>query len=139
MTTSTDTALSTDARRHPWVPWVAAVAGAAFLLKAVLIIASGDRIGDAPMAVLYLGGLFLGVVAAVGFGLRRERTAAKVAVAAGGVALLVMWIMGLGDLLTPLVALVSEAEHVQVEVPIGVAGAVLLAAGWLGFSRDTGR
>lgn len=125
--------------RHTWVPYVAAAAGAAFLLKAVLIIASSDGIADAPMVVLYFGGLLLGVVAAVGAGLRQRRTGAKLAVALGGVVLLVLWIMGLGDLLEPVISLVSDAEHVGDEVPVGVAGAVLLGLAWLGFSRDADR
>jgi len=129
----------TRGARHTWVPYVAAAAGAALLLKAVLIIASGDSIPDAPMVVLYLGGVLLGVVAAVGGGLRRQRTGARVGVALGGVVLLVLWIVGLGDLLEPVISLVSDAEHVGDEVPVGVAGAVLLGLAWLGFSRDADR
>lgn len=74
--TTTQTAGPTIAPRHTWVPYVGAAAGAALLLKAVLIIGSGNDVGEGPMAVLYLGGLLLGVVAAVGAGLRRHGVAA---------------------------------------------------------------
>lgn len=52
--------------------------------------------------------------------------------------LLVLWIMGLGDALKPLVGVVSDAEHVQ-EVPVGLAGLVLLVLAWAGWSRDVAR
>lgn len=137
--TTTETARPTTARRHTWVPYVAAAAGACLLLKAVLIIGSGNAVGDGPMAVLYLLGLLLGVVAAIGAGLRRDRVGLRIAVAAGGVVLLLLWIMGLGDALKPLVGAVSDAEHVKNEVPVGLAGLALLGLAWLGFSRDTRR
>jgi hypothetical protein len=114
------------------------VAGAALLLKAVLIIGSGNEVGEGPMAVLYLLGLAVGVVAAIGAGLRRERLGARIGVALGGAVLLVAWIMGIGDALKPAVAVLSDAAHVQDEVPIGLAGAVLLGLSWWGFTRDTG-
>lgn len=126
----------TTAARHRWVPYVAAAAGAALLLKAVLIIGSSNAVADGPMAVLYLGGLLLAGVAAVGAGLRRERIAARVGVALAGVVLLAVWIMGLGDSLKPLIAAVSDAEHVQAEVPVALAGVALLALAWRGWSGD---
>jgi hypothetical protein len=132
MTTSTR-------RRHTWVPYVGAAAGAALLLKAVLIIGSGNGVSDGPMAVLYLLGVLLGVVAAVGAGLRRDGVGTRIATAAGGALLFLAWITGLGDGLKPLAALVSDAEHVQVETPIGLAGVVLLGLSWWGFTRDTRR
>lgn len=139
MTTTTHhEPLASGTRRHAWVPYVGAAAGSALLLKAVLIIASGNAVGDGPMAVLYLLGLLLGAAAAVGAGLRRDRLALKLAVGAGGVLALLLWIVGVGDSLKPLVALVSDAEHVQVEVPVALAGAALLGLSWLGWSRDVG-
>jgi hypothetical protein len=135
----TSTSPAPPETRHTWVPYVGAVAGAALLLKAVLIVGSGNAVGDGPMAVLYLLGVLLGVVAAVGAGLRRDRIGTRIATAAGGALLLLAWITGLGDGLKPLVALASDAEHVQVETPIGLAGAVLLGLSWWGFTRDTRR
>lgn len=134
--TSTQTAQPTTARRHTWVPYVGAAAGACLLLKAVLIIGSDNAVGDGPMAILYLLGLLLGAVAAVGAGLRRDRVAVRIAIALTGVVALMLWIMGLGDALKPVVALVSDAPHVKDEVPVGLAGAVLLALSWRGWSHD---
>jgi hypothetical protein len=122
--------------RHTWVPWVAALAGAAFTLKVTLILASDNEMAEGPLAVLYLSGLLLGVVAAVGAGLRQHGALRSVAVGGGSALLLVMWIMGLGDLLKPVVGVVSDAEHVQVEVPILLAGLVLLGLAWWARSRD---
>lgn len=139
MTTTETARTTTMSARHRWVPYVAAAAGAAFVLKAALIIGSGNAVGDGPMAVLYLGGLLLGLVAAVGAGLRRERASARIAVAVAGVVLLVLWIMGLGDSLKPVIGALSDAEHVKDEVPVALAGLVLLGLAWLGFSRDTRR
>ena len=134
--TTTQTAQPTTAHRHTWVPCVGAAAGACLLLKAVLIIGSDNAVGDGSMAVLYLLGLILGAVAAVGAGLRRDRVSVRVAVALAGVVVLVLWIIGLGDVLEPAIALISDAEHVQAEVPVGLAGIVLLALSWRGWSRD---
>lgn len=125
--------------RHTWVPYVGAAAGAALLLKAALIIGSGNQVADAPMAVLYLLGLALGLVAAVGAGLRRDRMPVRVTTAVGAAILLLLWITGLGDALKPVVGLLTDAEHVQVETPVGLAGVVLLAMAWWGFCRDAQR
>lgn len=134
--TSTQTAQPTTAHRHTWAPYVGAAAGACLLLKAVLIIGSDNAVGDGPMAILYLLGLLLGAVAAVGAGLRRDRAAVRIAIALTGVVALMLWIMGLGDALKPVVALLSDAQHVKNEVPVGLAGAVLLTLSWRGWSHD---
>ena len=122
---------------HAWVPYVAALAGAAYLLKTVLAVTTEDGVDAGPVyAVLYFAGLALGLAAAIGTGLRRDRIAARVGVALGLSVLLVAWVMGLGEVLEPVVGVVSDAKSVQDEIPIGVAGAVLLVLGYLGFSRD---
>lgn len=136
------TTLTTDAPttvRHSWVPWVAALAGAAYVLKVSLILATDDRISGAPMAVLYLGGLALGLAAAVGAGLRQRGALRGIGVGFGSAVLLVAWIMGLGEVLEPALATVSDAKHVQEEVPILVAGLVLLGLAWRARSRDLER
>ncbi len=135
MTTTLTTPVPTTAR-HTWVPWVAALSGAAYVLKVSLILATDDRISGAPMAVLYLGGLALGLAAAVGAGLRQRGVLRSLAVGVGSAVLLVAWIMGLGEVLEPAVATVSDAVHVQEEVPIMVAGLVLLGLAWRARVRD---
>lgn len=122
--------------RHTWVPWVAALAGAAFTLKAVLILASNNELPEGPLAILYLSGLALGLVASVGAGLRQRGALKSVGVGFGAVVLLVMWIMGLGDALKPVIGVVSDAEHVKAEVPVLLAGLVLLGLAWQARSRD---
>jgi hypothetical protein len=122
--------------RHTWVPWVAALAGAAFTLKVLLILGSGNGVPEEPMAVLYLTGLALGVAAGVGAGLRQQGVLRGLAVGAGSVVLLVLWIMGLGDALKPVVAVVSDAQHVKDEVPVLLAGLVLLGLAWRGRAHD---
>lgn len=122
--------------RHSWVPWVAALAGAAYTLKVSLILASGNGGPDWPYAVLYLAGLALGLAAAVGAGLRQPGPLRGAAVGLGSAVLLVAWVMGLGEVLEPVVGLVSDTTYVQEEVPILVAGLVLLALAWWARSRD---
>ena len=122
--------------RHTWVPWVAALAGAAFTLKVLLIFASGDGLPDTPVAVLYLSGLALGLIASVGAGLRQPSVLRGVAVGLGCAFLLVAWIMGLGEVLEPVAGLVSDADYVREEAPILVAGLVLLALAWAARARD---
>lgn len=125
----------TRTARHTWVPYVAAGAGAVLALKAVLVMATDDG-SPGAMAVLYLLGLLLGLVAAVGAGLRQRGWARSLAVGLGGAVLLVLWIMGLGDALKPVVGLVTDDQHAKDEVPILLAGLVLLALGWRGRARD---
>lgn len=130
--------MDTTARHphHTWVPWVAALAGAALTLKVVLIFASGNGGPDWPYAVLYLAGLALGLVAAVGAGLRQSGLLRQIAVGLGAAALLVAWIMGLGEALEPVVGAFTDTRYVQEETPILVAGLVLLALAWFARSRD---
>jgi hypothetical protein len=128
--------MGTEHPRHAWVPYVAGLAGGALLLKAALIIASGNQVDPRPMAVLYLTGLACGLVAAIGAGLRRRHVLSKIALALGLTTLLGAWIIGLSDAVEPLIAVVSEAAHVVDEVPVGAAGLVILLAAWFGFTRD---
>lgn len=135
MTTTTANTTAGTTARHPWVPYLAAGAGAALSLKAVLVVATDDG-GPGAMAVLYLGGLLLGLGAAVGAGLRQPGRLRGLAVGAGSSLLLVLWIMGLGDSLKPLVGAVSESEAVQAEAAVLLAGLVLLALAWRARVRD---
>ena len=125
------------AARHSWFPYAAAAAGAILLLKASLVMASEDGANASVAGVMYLVGLLLGLAAAVGAGLRRTSRAATFAVAIGGILLLVMWITSLSDVLGGLVALVSDSAVLQDEIPVAVAGVVLIGIGALAFHRDT--
>lgn len=125
-----------NAPRHTWVPYVAAAAGAAFTLKVMLIFASGNAVSETPMVVLYLGGLLLGIVAAVGTGLRQPVLGRRIAVGLGLTVLLILWIMGLGEAVEPVVGLFSDAKYIQEETPILLAGLVLLALAFRARSRD---
>lgn len=122
--------------RHTWVPWVAALAGAALTLKIVLIAVGGDGMPDTPFAILYLGGLALGLAASVGVGLRQRGVLRSLGLGLGSAALLLAWIMGLGEVLEPLIGLVTSSTTAQEEGPILVAGLVLLALAWRARTRD---
>jgi hypothetical protein len=124
-------------RRHTWVPYAAATAGALLLLKGVLIVASNDGIGDTPVVVMYFGGLLVGLVAVVGLGLRQASVPARIAIGFGASVLFVMWIMGFGSILNPIVEAFSDAKVARDEVPVAVAGAVLLAVAGRVFVNDT--
>ena len=134
--TSTQNTNSSTVSRHRWVPAVGALAGLALTVKAGLIIGTGDAIAEQPMAILYLSGIAVGVASAIGFGLRRSRLALRLAVAVGAPLLLVAWIMGLGEVVEPLFHLVSDAQYVRDEGPIGLLGVTLLAAAYVGYSHD---
>lgn len=125
----------TRTARHTWVPYAAAAAGAVLSLKAVLVMATDDGAPSA-MGVLYLLGLLLGLVAAVGAGLRQRGWARSVGIGIGAAVLLVMWIMGLGDLLKPVIGAVTDSDTAKDEVPILLAGLVLLALAWRGRAHD---
>lgn len=114
--------------RHAWVPYVAVVAGTLLLLKAVLIIGSGNDISEGAMAVLYLGGLLLGLVAAVGAGLR-QRKGRRTLVGVGCAFGLLLFVMVLTDGLAGLFTVFSDAAWVADEGPIGLLGLILIALG----------
>jgi len=128
--------MTSSTARHTWVPWVAALSGAAYTLKVTLILATDNTMPEAPLGVLYLSALALGLVAAVGAGLRQRAAVRRVAVGFGSALLLVAWIMGLGEVLEPLLAQVSDARHVQEEVPILLAGLMLLGLAWRARADD---
>lgn len=124
------------APRHTWVPAVAALAGAALTLKIVLIAAGGDGMSDTPFAVLYLSGLGLGLAASAGVGLRQRGVLRSLGFGVGSAALLLAWIMGLGEVVEPLVGLVTSSTTAKEEAPILLAGLVLLALAWRARARD---
>lgn len=119
------------------MPYVAAAAGTVLALKAVLVMASDDGAPTA-MGVLYLVGLLLGLIAAIGAASRQHGVVRRVGVGLGCAALLVLWILGLGDVLKPVVGLVTDYQHAKNEVPILLAGSVLIGLAWSARARDLG-
>jgi hypothetical protein len=115
-----------------WVPYVSVVAGAAFLISSAIVFATdGD---EPPVSVaLYFGGIALAAAAGIGFGLTRRR-GRRALVAVGSVVLVVAWVMGIGDLLTPFFELFSDKEYAGDEGPSVLIGLLLLVlgarAGW---------
>ena len=139
MTSTTTTAAHTEpnhAARHTWVPAVGAVAGTMLAAKAGLIIGSRNTVGDGAMAVLYLGGIAIGLVAAIGLGLRRRSVGLRVVVAIAAPLLLLGWVTTLGEIVEPVVAAFADSLYVREEAAVGVLGVVLLVASYLGFRRD---
>ena len=122
--------------RHTWMPYVAAVAGVALLTKGLIAAAQGDESPDLATAVLYLGGIALGIAAAVGTGLRQPSPLRKVAVGTGLSLLLVAWMIGLGELVEPVITLFTDVESRRQELPIAFAGLVVLGLAWRARSND---
>ena len=112
-----------------WVPYAAVAAGATLLLGSAITYSRHEDGGAVPIA-LYFAGLALALVAAIGFGLRQRR-GRRALVAVGASLLLVVWVMGLGDQLTPLFEIFSDEQYVSDEGPITILGFVLLAVGAL--------
>ncbi|HVE97593.1 MAG TPA: hypothetical protein VNA12_00245 [Mycobacteriales bacterium] len=133
--------MSATPARHSWAPYVAALAGTILVLKVALVIGSSNEALDGPMGpVSHLGGVGLGVVAVVGFGLRQAGgRGRRIALSVAFALLFVAWIMGLGDMFEPAIRVFSDAVHVLDEVPIGIAGAALLVLAYVGWSRDQDR
>lgn len=123
--------------RLTWVPYVAAVGGAALIVKGSLIIATDNATSEGAMGALYLAGLALGVVAAIGAGLRQRGWIRGLLVGLGSTVALLAWITTLSDAFKPVVGLVSSTEHVQVEVPVVLAGLVVTALALGARARDT--
>ena len=136
MTTVSTQQPSTTPRRHPWVPIVGALGGAAFVLDCAFVLAFDNTFPDAPLIVMYDVAILLGVISGVGLGLRRTALWARIAVAVGAPLLVLAWIVGLGEVVEPLVAMFSDKQYVQDEVPPGLLGVVLLAASYVGFRHD---
>lgn len=129
MTTTTTTPTDPTAVQvhHSWVPYVAITAGAALLLKVVLIIASEDTVADGITGPLYLGSMLLGLAAALGAGLRRPRRRALAAV--GFCVAFVLYVIAFSDAMKPLFESFSDKAYVIDEGPLGLLGLALLALG----------
>jgi hypothetical protein len=134
-TTLETTATTSRSGQHGWAAYAAITAGGALLLKSLLIIGSGDSVPTAPMAVLYLTGIALALAAAVGTGLRQRR-GRRAVVGFALFAFVALWIVMLGDALTPIFELFSDEAYVGDEGPVGVLGIALLAFGSVLGRRD---
>lgn len=118
-----------------WPAYAAVVAGAALLLKAVLIIGSENAVAEGPMTALFLGGLLLALAAAIGCGLQQRR--GRRALTAVGLSLaVVFYVIGLSDGVGSAFAQLSDAPWVGDEGPVGLLGVVLLALGARGRARS---
>lgn len=116
-----------------WVPYVAITAGATLLVKAVIVVASDDEVLTATTGWMYLVGLLLAAAAAVGYAMSRRY---RVLTGVGLVLAIVAWVIGVGDLLTPLFEVFSDSEYLADEGPIGLLGVVLLGLGARGQLRS---
>ena len=126
----------TTAPRHTWVPLVGALAGAAFAAKYALMMSAGSAASDNVYAVLWFAGTGLGAVAGVGLGLRRRVAWQRVVVGIAAPALVLAWIMGLGEILEPVAAGIGHNADEATEFPLGLLGVVLVAASYLGYRND---
>jgi hypothetical protein len=113
--------------KNTWVPYVAIAAGAVLITKAVIIISSDDEVLTATTGWMHLIGLLLAVVATVGYAVGRDRHRTLVGV--GLVLALVAWVIGVGDLLTPVFEVFSDSDYLGDEGPLALLGVVLLALG----------
>lgn len=117
-----------------WVPYAAVAAGAAHLISSAMVFATD---GDEPAVsvALFFVGNALALAAAIGFGLSRRR-GRRALTAIGLSVLVVAWVMGIGDLLTPVFEAFSDKDYVSDEGPLVLMGLVLLGLGaWAGRSR----
>ncbi len=121
------TTLEPTTTRYGWVPFVAIASGAGFLLMSALVFATKDDI-DAPAAAIYLASILLALAAAIGQGLRSKQ-GRRALVGVGLCLAVVAWVMGVGDLLTPLFEQLSDKEYVSDQGPIALLGLVLVVLG----------
>jgi hypothetical protein len=117
-----------EVMQHNWVPYVAIASGTAYVMKMVFIFSTDNTAPDLATSICYIGGLLLGVAAAIGFGLRQRR-GRRTVVAVGSAVLLVAWVMGLGDFTSPLFEQFTDEAYAAEELPLGLLGVVLIALG----------
>jgi hypothetical protein len=121
--------------RHGWFAFAALGAGGIYLTKALLVISTRDGLPTVAGG-LYLAGLLLGLATAIGAGLRQRSRPTRLAVGAGAVFLLIMWIVSLSDVLGTAVASLTDSQVIQDELPIAIAGVALIAVGARALRRD---
>jgi hypothetical protein len=131
----TATTIDQPTSTRSWPAYLAVLAGGALLLHAVLVIGTGDEMSDAVVVTLYLGGMVVAIAAAIGMGVT-ARKGRRALIAIAFPVFLVVWAMGLGDLLTPLFEAFKDEEYVGDAGPIGLLGVFLIV---LGLARSAGR
>lgn len=111
--------------------WGALAAGAALVIKVAQIFATDGA--DHPIqAVLYIGGILLGILGAAGVGsYYGSTTPKKVGLGVGTFLLFLVFMMGLSDGIGSLVAAVTDGPaYVADEVPIALVGLAWLFVGY---------
>lgn len=131
MTTATATATETvSPSRARQVGTVAAlVTGTALLAKVALIILTGNGLNASIETGLYLVGVALPLVAAVGIAAGRSPWWKRVAVYVGVILAHLVFITMLSDGVGALVEVFTDEVYLADEIPVAVLGAVWLAVG----------
>ena len=124
----TRTTIDRETSTSSWPAYLAVLAGGAMLLHAVLVIGSEDEMTDAVTVTLYLGGLAVALIAAISMGVTARR-GRRALIAIASPILIVAWVMGIGDLLTPVFEAFKDEEYVGDAGPIGLLGVVLIVIG----------
>lgn len=127
MTTATATISSSRPRQVGAV--AALVTGAALLAKVALIILTGNALNESIETGLYLVGVALPLVAAVGIAAGRSPWWRRVAVYVGVILAHLMFITMLSDAVGGLVSVFTDEAYLTDEIPVAVLGAVWLAVG----------
>lgn len=122
--------------KHSWVPYAAIAAGTILLIEQVIIFGSQGEATSPVLVVMYLGGVFIAGVAAIGFALSR-RPGRRLLWGAGLLIALFAWVIGLGSIVGPAFeAVFGNEEYVADEGPVALLGLVLLALGARGTLTD---
>lgn len=135
MTTATATASPSRARQVGTV--AALVTGIALLTKVALILATGNALHDSLEAGLYITGIALPLVAAVGIAAGRSPWWKRVAVYVGVIFAHLVFITMLSDGVGALVEVFTDEAYLADEIPVAVLGAVWVAVGLRMRSADS--
>lgn len=107
----------------------ALVTGIALLTKVALIILTGNGLNEALETTLYLVGVALPLVAAVGIAAGRSPWWRRVAVYVAVIVAHLAFIMMLSDAVGALVGVFTDEAYLTDEIPVAVLGAIWLAVG----------
>lgn len=129
MTTATATATASPSRARQVGTVAALVTGIALLTKVALIVATNNGINESITGVLYIVGVALPLVAAVGIAAGRSPWGKRVAVYVGVIFAHLFFITMLSDGVGALVEVFTDEAYLADEIPVAVLGAVWLAVG----------